>query len=94
MDVREHGTAAHSRRVAEYALRLAAEMGIDDPEELAVIGKGALLHDDHDAATHSAVPGILRAGAGKMFDPAVVAAFERVSAGEWETIASKFAGRT
>ncbi len=185
LDVREHRTAVHSWRVAEYTLRLAAEMGIDDPEELAVIGKGALLHDVgkigvpdsillkpgplsagewevmrghpevgtrmlrkieflrgpmeivhchherydgtgyprglkgeeiplgarlfavidvydaltsvrpyHDAATHAAVLGALREGAGKQFDPSVVAAFERVPAGEWEAIASKVAGRT
>ena len=185
MDVREHGTGVHSRRVAEYTLRLAAEMGIDDPGELAVIEKGALLHDVgkigvpdsillkpgpltpgewevirghpdvgirmlrkieflrgpmeivhchherydgtgyprglkgeaiplgarmfavidvydalstvrpyHDAAKHADVLGILRAGAGKQFDPAVVAAFERVPAAEWDAIASKVAART
>lgn len=184
MDVREHGTAVHSRRVVEYTLRLAAEMGIDDPEELSVIGKGALLHDVgkigvpdsillkpgplspgewevirghpevgtrmlrkieflrgpmeivlchherydgtgyprglkgeeiplgarmfavidvydalttvrpyHDAATHAAVLGVLREGAGKQFDPSVVAAFERVPAGAWDAIASKVVGQ-
>lgn len=185
MDVREHGTAIHSRRVAEYALRLAREMGIDDPEELAVIGKGALLHDVgkigvpdsvllkpgplspgewevirshpdvgtrmlqkieflrgpmeivhchherydgtgyprglkreeiplgariftlidvydalttarpyHHATTHAAVLGILRGDAGKMFDPAVVAAFERVPPEEWGAISSRVAEPT
>lgn len=45
LDVREENTGLHSRRVADYALRLAAEMGIKDPDALAVIWKGALLHD-------------------------------------------------
>jgi putative nucleotidyltransferase with HDIG domain len=45
LDVREHGTGLHSQRVADYTLRLADEMGIREKESLAVIGKGALLHD-------------------------------------------------
>ncbi len=45
LDVREENTGLHSRRVADYALRLAMEMGIKDPDALAVIWKGALLHD-------------------------------------------------
>ncbi len=45
LDVREEDTGRHSRRVADYSLRLAREMGIDDPDALAVIWKGALLHD-------------------------------------------------
>ncbi len=45
LDVREESTGSHSRRVADYALRLAEEMGIRDPDELDVIRKGALLHD-------------------------------------------------
>lgn len=45
LDVREENTGSHSRRVAGYAIRLAEEMGIDDPGTLDVIWKGALLHD-------------------------------------------------
>lgn len=45
LDMREENTGRHSRRVADYAVRLAAEMGIKDPDALAVIWKGALLHD-------------------------------------------------
>ncbi|MGE5188453.1 MAG: HD-GYP domain-containing protein [Gemmatimonadota bacterium] len=45
LDVREENTGSHSRRVAGYAIRLAEEMGIDDRDTLAVIRKGALLHD-------------------------------------------------
>jgi putative nucleotidyltransferase with HDIG domain len=183
LDAREHGTGLHSQRVAEYTLRLAAEMGVKEPDALAVIGKGALLHDVgkigvpdsvllkpgllspdewevmrkhsevgnrmlrkigflrepaeivlchherydgtgyprglkgeeiplgarmfavidvfdalttarpyHDATSHAAAVKILRSGAGDHFDPAVVAAFERVPAGEWSAIASKFEG--
>jgi hypothetical protein len=183
LDVREHGMGLHSRRVAEYTLRLAAEMGIKGERALPAIGKGALLHDVgkigvpdsvllkpgplspdewevmcthpdvgnrmlqkieflrgpaqivlchherfdgtgyprglkgdeipigarmfavidvydaltterpyHDAATHAAALEIIRSGAGKHFDPAVVAAFERVPAGDWQAIASKIAG--
>ncbi len=183
LDVREHGTGLHSQRVAEYTLRLAAEMGVKEPDALAVIGKGALLHDVgkigipdsvllkpgllspdewevmrkhsdvgnrmlrkigflrepaeivlchhercdgtgyprglkgaeiplgarmfavidvydalttarpyRDAGTHAAALRFLRSGAGTQFDPAAVAAFERVPAGEWSAIASKFEG--
>ncbi len=45
LDVREENTGSHSRRVAGYSVRLAKEMGIDDPDSLDVIRKGALLHD-------------------------------------------------
>ncbi len=45
LDVREENTGSHSRRVAGYAMRLAQEMGIRDPDTLDVIRKGALLHD-------------------------------------------------
>jgi putative nucleotidyltransferase with HDIG domain len=44
LDVREHETEAHSRRVGEYALHLAEAMGITGGEQDA-IRKGALLHD-------------------------------------------------
>jgi putative nucleotidyltransferase with HDIG domain len=182
LDIREHSMGLHSKRVAEYTLRLAAEMGVKGQGALPAIGKGALLHDVgkigvpdsvllkpgplspdewqvmcthpevgsrmlrkieflrgpaeivlshherfdgtgyprglkgdeiplgarmfavidvydalttsrpyHDAATHDAALEIIRAGAGKHFDPAVVAAFERVPAGEWNAIASKIA---
>jgi len=46
-----------------------------------------------DASTHAAALKILRSGAGGHFDPAVVAAFERVPAGEWPEIASKVVER-
>ena len=180
LDAREHGTGLHSQRVADYTLRLAAEMGIRDRVTLEMIGKGALLHDVgkigvpdnvlmkpglltpeewevmrthsevgnrllgkfgflrepaeivlchherydgsgyprgmkgeaiplgarmfavidvydalttvrpyHGAETHAAAVKVLRSGAGTLFDPAVVSAFERVPAAEWAAIASK-----
>ncbi len=45
LDVREHGTGLHSQRVADYTIRLAGEMKLQDPAALAVIWKGAILHD-------------------------------------------------
>ncbi|GAB4227716.1 MAG: hypothetical protein OHK0028_00730 [Deltaproteobacteria bacterium] len=45
LDVREHNTGVHSRRVADYTLRLARELGIRDRETLDVFWRGALLHD-------------------------------------------------
>jgi putative nucleotidyltransferase with HDIG domain len=183
LDVREHGTGLHSRRVADYTLRLAEEMGIREKESLAVIGKGALLHDVgkigvpdsillkpgplsesdwkvmrthpevgnrmlrkigflrdpaeivlchhekvdgtgyprglkgeeiplgarlfavidvydalttvrpyHDASSHAAALEVLRAEAGKQFDPAVVDAFEKVPYSVWRSIASRASG--
>ncbi|MBI5418838.1 MAG: HD domain-containing protein [Deltaproteobacteria bacterium] len=180
LDVREHGTGLHSQRVAEFTLRLAQEMDISDISELAVIWKGAMLHDIgkigipdrvllkpgpltegewqimrrhpevghrmlerieflcgpaeivlchherfdgtgyprglsgeeiplgarlfavidvydalttvrsyHDSATHAAALSEIRAGAGSHFDPAVVAAFERVPAEGWAAIAAR-----
>lgn len=180
LDVREHGTGLHSQRVADYTLRLAEEMGIREKESLAVIGKGALLHDIgkigvpdsvllkpgpltdgewqvmrahpevgnrmlrkigflrdsaeivlchhekvngtgyprglkgeeiplgarlfavidvydalttvrpyHDASAHATALDILRAETGNHFDPAVVHAFEKVPASEWQSIASR-----
>jgi putative two-component system response regulator len=44
LDAREHETHAHSRRVREYTLTLAKQMGLPG-EELIHIGRGALLHD-------------------------------------------------
>jgi len=45
LDVREHNTGVHSRRVADYTLRLARQMGIRDRDTLDVFWRGALLHD-------------------------------------------------
>lgn len=45
LDLREHGTASHSRRVRDYALLLARRMGIDEDRVLMNIGMGSLLHD-------------------------------------------------
>ncbi len=44
LDAREHETLAHSKRVSEYSLRLAREMGVEGPL-LDVIRRGAMLHD-------------------------------------------------
>jgi putative nucleotidyltransferase with HDIG domain len=44
LDAREHETKAHSRRVAEYAVRLAAETGMEK-QLLEDLRRGALLHD-------------------------------------------------
>jgi response regulator RpfG family c-di-GMP phosphodiesterase len=44
LDYRDAETQWHSRRVSLYARRLAAQLGIDEPE-LTVIEHGALLHD-------------------------------------------------
>lgn len=45
LDLREHETSMHSRRVREYTLLLAERLGIKGGETLASIGIGALLHD-------------------------------------------------
>lgn len=44
LDLREHETADHSRRVVEYTVQMAKKMGIDH-NELMDIQRGALLHD-------------------------------------------------
>ncbi len=44
LDAREHETQAHSQRVREYTLTLAAQLGLDG-EALIQAGRGALLHD-------------------------------------------------
>jgi response regulator RpfG family c-di-GMP phosphodiesterase len=44
LDARDSSTKWHSQRVASYARRLAAGMGIGEPE-LSVIERGSLLHD-------------------------------------------------
>ena len=45
LDLREHKTALHSRRVREYALLLARRLGIREETAVVNIGMGALLHD-------------------------------------------------
>ncbi len=45
LDLREHETALHSRRVREYTLLLAERMGIRDQAALLNMKLGALLHD-------------------------------------------------
>jgi HD-GYP domain-containing protein (c-di-GMP phosphodiesterase class II) len=45
LDLREHETSLHSRRVREYTLLLAERLGIKGEAALANIGTGALLHD-------------------------------------------------
>ena len=45
LELRERYTAGHSRRVRDYALLLAGEMGLRDPAFLASMAEGALLHD-------------------------------------------------
>ncbi|MCR4308899.1 MAG: HD domain-containing protein [Deltaproteobacteria bacterium] len=45
LDLREHETSLHSRRVREYTLLLAERLGIKGEEALTNIGTGALLHD-------------------------------------------------
>jgi len=44
LDAREHETQAHSKRVSEYTLFLAREMGVDT-SQLDIIRRGAMLHD-------------------------------------------------
>lgn len=44
LDLRDHETEGHSRRVTEVALALAERMGVE-PEQLVHIRRGALLHD-------------------------------------------------
>jgi hypothetical protein len=45
LELRERYTAGHSRRVRDYALLIADEMGLRDPAFLASLAQGALLHD-------------------------------------------------
>ena len=45
LELRERYTAGHSRRVRDYALLVADEMGLRDPAFLAGLAQGALLHD-------------------------------------------------
>ena len=45
LELRERYTAGHSRRVRDYALFVAHEMGLRDQAFLASLAQGALLHD-------------------------------------------------
>lgn len=45
LELRERYTAGHSRRVRDYALRLADELDLREPAFLASLAQGALLHD-------------------------------------------------
>lgn len=45
LELRERYTAGHSRRVRDYALRLAEELDLREPAFLASLAQGALLHD-------------------------------------------------
>ncbi len=44
LDMREHETADHSRRVIEYTVRMTSSLGIEE-EKLVDVQRGALLHD-------------------------------------------------
>jgi putative nucleotidyltransferase with HDIG domain len=45
LDLREHETALHSKRVQEYAMLLARRLGIKEGDTLEGLEMGALLHD-------------------------------------------------
>ncbi len=45
LELRERYTAGHSRRVRDYALLIADEMGLRDQDFRATLAQGALLHD-------------------------------------------------
>ncbi|HEY2031782.1 MAG TPA: HD domain-containing phosphohydrolase, partial [Myxococcales bacterium] len=45
LDYRDTETQWHSRRVARYTVRIARELGVEDPQELRTIEMGSLLHD-------------------------------------------------
>ncbi len=45
LDVRDQETRGHSVRVATHSLEIAKLIGIKDPEELAMVYRGALMHD-------------------------------------------------
>lgn len=45
LELRERYTAGHSRRVRDYAVVIAGEMGLHDEAFLASLAQGALLHD-------------------------------------------------
>jgi putative two-component system response regulator len=54
LDLRDHETMGHSRRVAELALALARRLGLP-PDDLAVLRRGALLHDIGKIAVADAI---------------------------------------
>ena len=54
LDLRDHETEGHSKRVTAYTIALAREMGLG-AEELRVIARGAFLHDIGKIATPDAV---------------------------------------
>jgi PAS domain S-box-containing protein/putative nucleotidyltransferase with HDIG domain len=54
IDLRDHETENHSRRVTELSLELARRMGMD-PEELRQVRRGALLHDVGKLAVPDAI---------------------------------------
>jgi putative nucleotidyltransferase with HDIG domain len=45
LDLREHETALHSKRVQEYAMLLARQLGVKEGDALEGLEMGALLHD-------------------------------------------------
>lgn len=45
LDTRDAATFGHSTRVVAFTMRLARQMGIQDPEMLEALQQGALLHD-------------------------------------------------
>ena len=59
LDLRDHETEGHSKRVTAYTLALAQAMGVDS-EELKIIARGAFLHDVGKIATPDAI--LLKAG--------------------------------
>jgi len=44
LDLRDNGTAGHSRRVTAYCMEIARAMGCE-PEQMKILARGALLHD-------------------------------------------------
>lgn len=61
LELREHYTAGHSRRVAAYSLLAAERMGLRDPAFLRLLETGALLHDAGKIGVPDAV--LLKTGA-------------------------------
>lgn len=55
VDRRDDQSAGHARRVSRFAVALAREMGIADPDELRAIEWGALLHDVGKIAVPDAI---------------------------------------
>jgi putative two-component system response regulator len=80
LDLRDHETMGHSRRVAELALALARRLGLSR-EELDDLRRGALLHDIGKIAVPDAI--LLKQGA---LDPHERAVMERHTAFALEVI--------